>query len=400
MSTLRAGLLPVLLAGCAAVVVDARAPRTEPPAPTRPSPPAGAASETTPPAAKAAAPISTVHVVVRTATGGGAATDDPVELCLGATCRTLARPGWNDFRDGALDTFVFEDAQLSPQDLGTLTLRTRGGSDAWEPACVAVYGDGELLACQRFDHLALGANVEAGEQARWSAPMPRSCGRCEPELLTHGPMVGAVHPREAFLWVRTAGRQKVSFRVAASPQALAAAEPAYTAWSRAERDFTVEAPIAGLQPGRTWAYDVEIAGVRFGPWSFSTPPEGPARRRIAMGSCARDAEQPIFDAIRASKPDAFVFLGDNHYANTADRSALLAHYRAAHAIPRRRELLANTPIFATWDDHDFVGNNTDGNAPGKEVALRTFREYWANGRYGLPDTPGVYSAHDLGDVLL
>jgi alkaline phosphatase D len=145
---------------------------------------------------------------------------------------------------------------------------------------------------------------------------------------------------------------------------------------------------------------VEIAGVRFGPWSFSTPPEGPARRRIAMGSCAKAAEQPIFDAIRASKPDAFVFLGDNHYANTADRSALLAHYRAAHAIPRRRELLASTPIFATWDDHDFVGNNTDGNAPGKEVALRTFREYWANGRYGLPDTPGVYSAHDLGDVLL
>ncbi len=391
MTPLRAALLPTLLAGCATLVVDARPAREAP----KPTPPVVATRE-----AQAEPPISTLHVVVRTAKGGAAGTDDPVELCLGGHCERLGRPGWNDFQAGALDTFVVEDARLSRADLSTLTLRTRGGTDAWEPACVAVYGDGDLLACQRFDHLAIGADVEAGEKARWSAPLPRSCGRCDAELLTHGPMVGAVHPRDARLWVRTAGRQKVAFRVASDAASLAGAEPAYNGWSRAEHDFTLEAAIPGLTPGRTWAYDVEIAGVRFGPWSFSTPPEGPGRRRIAMGSCAKAEEQPIFDAIRAEKPDAFVFLGDNHYGNTADRGALLAHYRAAHATPKRRELLARTPIFATWDDHDFVGNNTDGNAPGKEVALRAFREYWANGTYGLPEAPGVYSAHDLGDVLL
>jgi alkaline phosphatase D len=60
--------------------------------------------------------------------------------------------------------------------------------------------------------------------------------------------------------------------------------------------------------------------------------------------------------------------------------------------------MAESGTLATWDDHDFVGNNTDGSSPGKDNALRVFGEYWANGPIGTDSVPGVFSAHTMGDV--
>ena len=51
-----------------------------------------------------------------------------------------------------------------------------------------------------------------------------------------------------------------------------------------------------------------------------------------------------------------------------------------------------------WDDHDYVGNNTIGSAPGKEMALRVFDEYWANTSLGATNVPGTFSKESYGDV--
>ena len=41
--------------------------------------------------------------------------------------------------------------------------------------------------------------------------------------------------------------------------------------------------------------------------------------RIAFGSCAKqDKPQPIWDAVVETKPQLFLFLGDNIYADTLD----------------------------------------------------------------------------------
>ncbi|MET0658010.1 MAG: hypothetical protein ABW110_07620 [Steroidobacteraceae bacterium] len=53
--------------------------------------------------------------------------------------------------------------------------------------------------------------------------------------------------------------------------------------------------------------------------------------RIAFGSCAKqDKEQPIWDAVLASKPDLFIFLGDNIYGDTTDMQVMRANTRSSH----------------------------------------------------------------------
>ena len=135
---------------------------------------------------------------------------------------------------------------------------------------------------------------------------------------------------------------------------------------------------------------------------FTTAPEvGAASRwRLAFGSCSKDDDQPIFGVVSALSPDVYLFIGDNHYGNTDDLSALRQYYRWAHERPLRSHLMTETSVLATWDDHDFTGNNTDGTEPGRDVALRVFAEYWANPSYGTTDTAGVFSVVQRGDVDL
>lgn len=69
-------------------------------------------------------------------------------------------------------------------------------------------------------------------------------------------------------------------------------------------------------------------------------------------------------------------------------------------------MVATTPSVAIWDDHDFLGNDTDARDdkdPAKpdarrERALKGFREYWANAGYGTEDVPGTFSRWSWGDV--
>ena len=49
--------------------------------------------------------------------------------------------------------------------------------------------------------------------------------------------------------------------------------------------------------------------------------------RIALGSCERQGDpQPIWEAIAESKPDLFVFLGDNIYGDSKDMRVLKTKY--------------------------------------------------------------------------
>jgi len=100
------------------------------------------------------------------------------------------------------------------------------------------------------------------------------------------------------------------------------------------------------------------------------------------------------------RPDLFLFVSDNHYGNTPDLESLWWNYRHALEVPERAELLANVSTLAIWDDHDYVGNNTNRTSPGRESALRAFGDYWATPPTGLPAEPGVYFRASRGDVDL
>jgi alkaline phosphatase D len=164
--------------------------------------------------------------------------------------------------------------------------------------------------------------------------------------------------------------------------------------------------VSGLQPAQRYFYCVLLDGrpAMLAPYpSFITaPPEGtPGRVRFAFISCVGyhhyDAAAGWADMVRTNF-DLVLLLGDNHYGN----SPLPAKQRAAYYDQRRtagyREVTGRVPAYAVWDDHDYGPDNSDGTLKGKDLALQSFKEHWANPAYGEPDNPGVYFKFTRGDV--
>jgi alkaline phosphatase D len=132
--------------------------------------------------------------------------------------------------------------------------------------------------------------------------------------------------------------------------------------------------------------------------SFLTAPGATGTFTIAAGSCAKYEDQPIFDAIEALDPALMLMMGDNHYGNTSDLPALRYAYRNSRKKSGVEKLFKKTPTIATWDDHDYTGNNATGSAPGKAQSLQGFKEAWANPSYGTASTPGVFHHAEWGGV--
>ena len=88
---------------------------------------------------------------------------------------------------------------------------------------------------------------------------------------------------------------------------------------------------------------------------------------IAFGSCLKQTRpQPIWESVRASKPDVFVLLGDNIYGDTKNMDTLKMKYWKLGSKKSYKNLKSKTPIIATWDDHDFGWNDTGKSYPFKE----------------------------------
>ena len=101
--------------------------------------------------------------------------------------------------------------------------------------------------------------------------------------------------------------------------------------------------------------------------------------RIAFGSCGhQDARQPVLQLAAEQKPDAFIFLGDNIYADTDDMQELRAKYQRLGSKPEFQQLASTTRILATWDDHDYGRDDAGASYPfkaeSKEIFLEFFRE--------------------------
>ncbi len=120
--------------------------------------------------------------------------------------------------------------------------------------------------------------------------------------------------------------------------------------------------------------------------------------RIAFGSCVKqDQPQPIWEAIVETKPQLFVFLGDNIYGDTQDMDVMRAKYALLADQPGFRKLKQLCPVVGTWDDHDLGANDAGADYPKKRESQQVFLDF-----FDVPkDDPrrtqeGVYSSHVYG----
>lgn len=346
--------------------------------------------------------IGHLSFAVRTGSGANDGTDsNTLSLCLNETrCFTMNVADVNDFRRGELDVYHFDGVDIPRSSVDRVELRSSNGADAWRPTCVEMQWDGEPVHCA--DGLTGIFGNATGELSRWRDPagVHRGCRSCYPDPITHGPVVGAVSSQSARIMLRSDATRRVVLRVLdearpGDPPRRLVGDPL------PGDDFTLQFHVTGLAPAHAYNAEVEVDGrpsvarARF----RTAPGEGSGGAlRLALGSCARDDNQPIFARVAAQRPDLFVWVGDNHYGNTGDLGSLWWFYRRALEIPERAAMLANTPGLAVWDDHDYVGNNTDRTSPGRAQALRAFTDYQPNGAWGQPADAGVYFRARWGDV--
>ena len=228
-----------------------------------------------------------------------------------------------------------------------------------------------------------------------------------PRLL-QGPMLGAIEPARARIWVRTSDELPVQVEYGSDP-GLGDSRRTEAVTAVQENDRTAVVTLDRLEPGQHYYYRVLVDGSADkyiggqGPFQLCTAPaEGePARFRVAFGSCARFEEeptQPIWAAVQTHNPDLFFWLGDNIYSDSLVPEVLAESYRRQRSVPGFQPVGRNVPQLAIWDDHDYGLNDHDRTSPVKDEALAAFRRYWANPGYGTAGVPGVFFHYRYGGV--
>lgn len=126
-------------------------------------------------------------------------------------------------------------------------------------------------------------------------------------------------------------------------------------------------------------------------------PADPHKLRIAFGSCAKQSKpQPIWAAVRAARPDLFLFLGDNLYADAQDADTLRQRYAEFRKVEALQSFRRDVPHLAIWDDHDFGDDDVGGDYPFKALSQQLFCDEWGEPADSPRRTrPGVYEAYRI-----
>lgn len=215
-----------------------------------------------------------------------------------------------------------------------------------------------------------------------------------------GPILGHVDHSTAMIWYRpeSAGEYKATLT---HPET--GAVQSATAKSSPDNDLCLSWRFVGLQADSNYTYEITHQGrpvANADNQQIKTAPkvDQPARTTLAMGSCASSTE--FFDVwlqIAKNNIDGLMLLGDTPYIDSTRLEVNRSRHRQFLSIPTLAELGASTPVWGTWDDHDFGGNDTDGKVGNKETLRRVFREYRTQTEYGDGEH-GVYTRFRRGPI--
>jgi phosphodiesterase/alkaline phosphatase D-like protein len=167
-------------------------------------------------------------------------------------------------------------------------------------------------------------------------------------------------------------------------------------------DYTGGEAVTGLSADTVYYCCPQVNGVRVMTAPFpqvkTFPTEGSEDAIIVFGSCMNSpVESSIFASMRNEAPDVFIHLGDFHYANTTVLASLRSSYQAMYQDDYYAEIVRYLATAHTWDDHEYGGNNEDGQLIDKENALQAHIEY--RPLYDLESpSDGVYHSFPIANA--
>jgi len=243
--------------------------------------------------------------------------------------------------------------------------------------------------------------------------LPEFRRACQEAGLTHlgGPMLGCLEPGGARVWLRTLGPAQVSVEVTVNGEVRRFGPVESTPGT----DYTAIVRVHGLPPGGAFPYRVLINGApaRIPENAcFHTLPADPSHVRIVFGSCMHRwglGNSRLLTQIRNRQPAAILLIGDTAAQDRDNHLGLhRLDYLVRDLIPAWQELVAEIPVYVTWDDHDYFNNDKWGVPEGfteedRRGVWQVFTQCWNNPSYGFgPDGGGVFMRTRIGpcDVIM
>eukprot|EP00898_Chlorokybus_atmophyticus_P006397 jgi/Chlat1/6759/Chrsp50S06457 len=143
--------------------------------------------------------------------------------------------------------------------------------------------------------------------------------------------------------------------------------------------------------------------------------DDPPLERIAFGSCSKhDLPQPLWPGIADYKPQLWMWLGDNIYADKKVKGLgpllsgtprflaqpledMAMRYRVQKEHPGYAELAASVPVLGTWDDHDYGINDGGKEFFMKEESRKLMLDFLDEPKNSPRYTnPATYAAYTYG----
>ncbi len=251
-------------------------------------------------------------------------------------------------------------------------------------------------------------------------------GEGVPVAVTHGPFAGGVTHQSARFVLRAESQATLAVELAKTPDF---AQPllSKTLTVEAAKDFFGLVDAENLEPSTTYYYRAVSNGTpsatvrRFS--TFPTP-GADTNFKFLFGSCQQGDPRYftnglIFKTMAGLDGNAAFFLqqGDWSYPDSTDASATcndppfdlacdyfpLNYSRVQNSYKSRYShtydmvnLLSLMPVDYTWDDHDFVNNNSDGDYPGAANSLKGYGEMFP--AYPLSSPNGIWHKFTYGNT--
>jgi len=148
---------------------------------------------------------------------------------------------------------------------------------------------------------------------------------------------------------------------------------------------------------------LSISGASANAQRLRTTDRPEAVTTIAFGSCARqDRPQDIWEAIIATDPQLFLFIGDNVYADYPEVPKTAMDIKKAYDMlaqqPGWKKIQQQCHIMATWDDHDYGLNDAGKEWELKEESRELFLQFFGVRRNDPRQLrEGIYHSEMFGE---
>jgi alkaline phosphatase D len=120
---------------------------------------------------------------------------------------------------------------------------------------------------------------------------------------------------------------------------------------------------------------------------------------IAFGSCSdEDKTEQLWQEVIKQKPELWIWLGDNIYADTSNEAVIKSKYVRQKSHPDYQKLLSVCPVIGTWDDHDYGANDGGKYLPFKKQSKELMLDFLdVPSDADVRKHEGVYSSYTLGN---